>query len=170
MRNRWSKDLGSLLWTSCQWVWVGFDLRFRRRCYCDTRRSRRKITNYNFDLNILFSTPAKSIAYVLYFYSSHWVPCFPCHDIRFLLVRPVPLWEEELNREVYSETCSSAHEQRNNLNSHTTCRADLGFNRLTLTSGVPSAPSPRSFVGFFVYSYSSSPASTQKSILASTFF
>ena len=51
---------------------------------------------------------------------------FISHDNRFL-VRPVPPLEEELNREVYSETCSSAHEQRNNINNHTT-RADLGVN------------------------------------------
>ena len=31
----------------------------------------------------------------------------------FFFVRPIPLPEEELNSEVYSETSSSAHEQRN---------------------------------------------------------
>ena len=35
----------------------------------------------------------------------------------FFFVRPVPLPEEELNREVYSETSSSAYERRNS--SHT---------------------------------------------------
>ena len=163
MRNRWSKDLGSLLWTSCQWVWVGFDLRFRRRLLLTHaipagKRSAHtlivEITNYNFDLNILFSTPVKSIAYVLYSYSSHWVPRFPCHDIRFLLVHPVPLREEELNREVYSEKCSSAYEQHNNLNSHTTRRADLGVNvvnvnRLTFNLWGPISPFTPEFRGVF---------------------
>ena len=37
----------------------------------------------------------------------------------FFFIRPVPPPEEELNREVYSETCSSDYEKRNNLSSHT---------------------------------------------------
>ena len=37
----------------------------------------------------------------------------------FFFVRPVPLPEEELNRQVYSETSSSAHEQRNSTAGYT---------------------------------------------------
>ena len=37
----------------------------------------------------------------------------------FFFVRPVPPPEEELNCEVYSETCSSSYEQPNSLSSYT---------------------------------------------------
>jgi hypothetical protein len=63
----------------------------------------------------------------------------------FFFVRPVPLPEEELNREVYSETNSSAYEQRNSsytplLNPHINGQDDNDDTR----TGVELSPTLRS--------------------------
>ena len=65
--------------------------------------------------NVFFAGSASTPLLLLSLGSSFKFPMI----FGFFFVHPVPPLEEELNYEVYSETCSSAYEQRNSLRSHT---------------------------------------------------